>query len=122
MIRLHLRSLTYVSGLETRPIVHQHQHPSQRRMSTISNGGGSSSTGPPPPKRQSSTSSFTGSNQHTPRNSMRPASSQESVGSGHQQVQGRAPPAAPSSNPRYSSNSSLGSSRNGEDVICSLNL
>ena len=62
--------------VETRPIVHQHQHPSQRRMSTISNGGGSSSTGPPPPKRQSSTSSFTGSNQHTPRNSMRPASSQ----------------------------------------------
>ena len=47
---------------------------------------------------------------------------QESVGSGHQQVQGRAPPAAPSSNSRYSSSSSLGSSRNGEDVICSLNL
>ena len=55
-------------------VVHQHhqqQHPSQqRRMSTISNGG------PPPPKRQSSTSSFTGSSQHTPRNSLRPASSQ----------------------------------------------
>jgi len=106
--------------VETRPVVHhQHPHPSQRRMSTISNGG---SSGPPPPKRQSSTSSFTGSSQHTPRNSMRPASSQESVGSGHQQVQGRAPPAAPSSNSRYSSNSSLGSSRNGEDVICTLNL
>ena len=44
------------------------------------------------------------------------------MGSGHQQVQGRAPPAAPSSNSRYSSSSSLGSSRNGEDVICSLNL
>ena len=62
--------------VETRPVLHQQQqHPSQRRMSTISNGGGSS-TGPPPPKRQSSTSSFTGSSQHTPRNSMRPASSQ----------------------------------------------
>ena len=56
--------------------IRQHQqHLSQRRMSTISNGG-SGSAGPPPPKRQSSTSSFTGSNQHTPRNSMRPASSQ----------------------------------------------
>jgi len=52
---------------------------------------------------------------------MRPASSQESVGSGHHQVQGRTPPAAPPQS-RYSSNSSLGSSRNGEDVICSLNL
>ena len=61
--------------VDTRPHVHQHhqqqQHPhQQRRMSTISNGG------PPPPKRQSSTSSFTGSSQHTPRNSLRPASSQ----------------------------------------------
>jgi len=108
--------------IETRNHQQQHHpHSSQRRMSTISSGG--SQNGPPPPKRQSSTSSFTtGSNQHTPRNSMRPASSQESVGSGHQQVQGRSPPAAPSSNSRYSSNSSLGSSRNGEDVICSLNL
>jgi len=112
--------------------IRQHQqHLSQRRMSTISNGG-SGSSGPPPPKRQSSTSSFTGSNQHTPRNSMRPASSQESVGSGIQQAQGRTPPTAclssrsssnlGASQSRYSSNSSLGSSRNGEDVICTLNL
>ena len=57
---------------------------------------------------------------------------QESVGSGIQQAQGRTPPTAclssrSSSNlgagqSRYSSNSSLGSSRNGEDVICTLNL
>ena len=57
---------------------------------------------------------------------------QESVGSGIQQAQGRTPPTAclssrsssnlGASQSRYSSNSSLGSSRNGEDVICTLNL
>ena len=47
---------------------------------------------------------------------------QESVGSS-QHGPSRSPTApTPISSSRYSSNSSLGSSRNGEDVICTLNL
>jgi hypothetical protein len=92
--------------LESRPLVHQSQ--SQRRLSTISNG-------PPPPKRQSSTSSFT--THQGGRNSLRTSGSQESVGSSRQSSDRMTTQTS-----HYSSSSSLGSSRNGEESICTLDL